>query len=304
MVVHSTVDFSMHVPANMALLSVLGGLLARFSCDEASTILAASSIELHGFKKVGRLILGIGLSASLAAAILPLLWRQWVSESNFVRSEKELYQIVQDRRIDRASVLRGYRNLLNARRFEWASARIQHGFGKVYQYFGLMDQNRKIQQNAWFEKAERAYQDAIRQAPWKARYQFALGQLYHDWNRYGDAPVYLKHAARLEPQNPLYRFKFGENEIRLGNPKSAGEAFKETLGINMNYLESILTLLSGVPSELNPSNLIRLLPEGDEFAAARQQMATFFALKKQDRLADAIRNFSPLEKMGYGDTTV
>ena len=284
MLVHSFVDYPMHIPANMALFAVLGGALFRLGLGEDDTLAPQRARSLAGV--LAKAVAGV----LILVVITPLLWRHCLSERAIRKANEHLNLISKEERIFPAPILAAYQELLEERQLDAREkSDVAFALGKVYAYLGfLRKENARI---AWFQKSEEAFRRAIKRYPFNAAYHYMLGWLYQQWEKPEQASPFLKNALDLEPQNPFYRFKFGENEAVLGNTEIARKNFQETVEININYIEPILNILTRLPTETTLEEFELLLPENENRSAVQDRIVRFFAMRKEDEKAEALRQF-------------
>lgn len=275
MTAHSFVDFSMHVPANMALLAALGGVLARLSWG--GPLLSERAVSGGPLpQRPGRLIVSLGIVAVAAFLAGPFLWRQWRSDYYYTQARNVMNHMTEQGEVSRPLVVSAYQDLLRMQPDAGGQARFHFSIGKVYVYFGLLSKGQGSRRETWFQQAEQSLKRAVELEPLNAMHQYALGWLYEEWGRSSQAARYLRNAARLAPKNAFYHFKLGENQTRLGEQASARAAFKETVGINQEYLIPVLKVLVSAHSVSGPEDLSGLLPHGKPRKELEEQAANFF----------------------------
>ncbi|MBI3999332.1 MAG: O-antigen ligase family protein [Candidatus Omnitrophica bacterium] len=290
MVVHSLVDFPMHLPANMALFAVLGGLLARVgSGEEAFWNDPGVMNTSNRFVRFLSILLRIGFVISIFCVFTPRLWHQWVSEHYYLKAKEELDRMGEEGVISLPLARFSYEYLLKAKKVGADQARIYRDLGQVYVSFGLLTQKEKKKRNMWFQQAEASFAKALSLDPFDVDHHYGLGQLYEVWNNHEQAEPFLKRASLLEPQNPFYRFQFGKNQLELHKDESAHALFKETIRINGAYVEPVLKLLTSDGRVIVLEELQALLPQDEHRDEVRQNLAAFFDQHGELPMAEAIR---------------
>ena len=278
MTAHSCFDFTTHVPANMALFAVLGGVLTRLTAGELA-VDPPQKLNLSLIKMILVAVIFIGLT--------PILWRQWASEHYYLEARKGLSKIADDKLISTPPLISAYENLLKAKKFG-SQARIDHALGQVFVYFGLLEQKNQPKRYMWFGKAEESMKQSILQSPWKAEYHYALANLYELSDHPQLAELPLRNATKLESKNPFYLFQLGRNQLKLGRQAPASLLFKETLAINSTYLEPIFEVIAAEKIPLELANLYDLIPE-DKRALFRNRITRFFEAKGDLQTAEGVK---------------
>jgi len=293
MLAHSLVDFPMHIPANMALYAVCGGVLARIGTGEIGMAqeVSVEKASIGTFRRVLQGSLALLSIVFVLSFSLPFLWSQWRTDVYFSEANDFLEEIPEREALERGSVLGAYEALLNAKKWGRSQGRISAGFGRVYAYFGMFEVQNSKKQEKWFQKAEINMIIALQKSPLNAQYQYSLGWLYEIWEKPDQAAPYIQNAVELEPQNPFYPFKWGQNQKRLGENDKAREAFSKTVGINRAYLESVLEFLRDFSQAVDISDLRGLIPNNEHREDMQHRMIQFFELNQNLKLAELIGQF-------------
>jgi len=287
MLVHALVDFPTHLPANMALASVLGGVLARLRAEEPFPEGRTEKGSGGGFGQILGVFLKGVLAVLLLAVVVPHLLGQWRSDQYYLRAEKKLDQMRQNASISLPPLLAAYEDLLTARRWGENQARIHQSLGSVYTYLGVLAQARPKQREAWFRQAEASLLKAARLAPLWAHHHYSLGWLYQEWDRREQASYHLEHATLLAPRNPFFHFQLGANELALDRFGSALGSFREALTINEAFLRPVLGLLAVREVTTPLGYLDDLLPQSDRREILQDEAANFFASRQDMKTAAA-----------------
>ena len=289
MLTHSLVDFPTHIPSNMALFAVLGGMLLRFGASDPlfpPNETGGESQPLFSppfFLRAACVILILFL-------IIPLLWRQRSSEHYYLKASEIISRLSKEREITPGPVLTAYEYLLKERKLGGEEeSRIAFALSRVYTYLGLLRSGEA--RVSWFRQAEQALHRAVKRAPFNAAYHYALAWLYQEWGKVEAASPYLRNATYLEPQNPFYRFKFGKNQFALGKEQPAQILFKETIRINGAYVEPVLRFLTSSQREVTLDQLQVLLPEDARREEVKHYLAAFFDQRGDFQIAEGIRQF-------------
>jgi O-antigen ligase len=274
MLAHSLVDYPMHIPANMAVFAVLSGAVFRFGEDDPQGSAGSPAgpspfLSLNGLARMGGAVL-------MVVVMTPLLWQHYRSTHLIDVANEHFSTISKEKVISQASLLGAHDSLLKERQLNTPErSEVAFGFGKVYLYLGFS--RKGAVRAAWFEKSEVALLRAIKRYPFNASYHYTLGWLHILSEQPEQARPFLKNAMELEPQNPFYRFKCGENEARLGNMEVARQTFQETIKINIEYIEQILWILTASPTEtkLEEEEFQFLLPDDENRSVIQYRMTRF-----------------------------
>lgn len=287
MTAHSFFDFTTHLPANMALFAVLGGVLTRLTSGKGDALIEhPQKLNLPAVASL-KVAIKMAVIAASFMVLIPILWRQWASEHYYVEAQKGLSKITQDKLISTPALTSSYENLMKAKKFG-DQTRIHHALGRAFIYFGLLEQKSELKRQMWFQKAEESIKKSISRSPWKAEYHYTLAHLYELSSRPQSAEPLLQNAAKLEPKNPFYTFQLGRNQLKLGNDETASILFKETLAMNGTYLEPILEELAARKIPLEVDYLYDLIPE-DKRALFKNQIFRFFEAKGDLQTAESFK---------------
>jgi cytochrome c-type biogenesis protein CcmH/NrfG len=79
---------------------------------------------------------------------------------------------------------------------------------------------------------ESRLKQSLAQSPQSAALHFALGNLYTDQSRWGDAQQAYFNAFRLEPANALFAFSLATSLDHLGQGKLAAQYYGQALQID------------------------------------------------------------------------
>lgn len=299
MLTHSLVDFPTHIPANMAMFAVLGGVLARVSRTEGLRLARVENMQNMGRISVATALIRAAIVGGILFVAFPFLWRQWASEHYYLKAKEDLTSAAEKGVIASPPVLSAYEHLLRAKKWGEDQARIHYELGQVLTYLGMLAQEQKRKQEHWFQQAERSLTLALTQFPLASRYHYALGWLYEQWGQLDRAQLHLKNASGLEPQNPFYRFQQGRNQLRLDDTAAARLLFKETLQINTNYLGPVLEALVASGVDFEAKSLQEILPDNDSRELVLSGMISFFELRQNEQIVNSLKRF-PEKLATYG----
>ncbi len=215
--VHSCVDFNLHIPENALLLAAVGGILANPSIDTDERALRASGTRSRRFTP--RIILVV-IGMILAGVTLPKLVGEWYAErTRFALSDREL---------------------LEASRL--AREGIEHQTRNPYLYFYLgeanWDQARKLKNpvigRSFAEAAVAAYQDSLKVFPQDSRTLLQAGWVMARLGRYDEAGLMFDHAVAWDPRNAMIRIYQGHFLRLKGDNAAAAEAYRTALAMGPN----------------------------------------------------------------------
>ena len=286
MLVHSLVDFPLHLPANAALFAALGGVVAR-AATSGDKVFLTSGTDAKKFGRGFFIFLTAAIIFALFVWLTPLLWRQWRSAFYHLKAQNELDQIVKENSLSLPVVRSGYEDLLRAARQGVNQARLHRDLGLVNAYFGLLTETPAASE-IWFRQAEKALSKAIRLEPLMADYHHTLAWVYQKWGEEEKAEPYFEHAAFLEPQNPYYRFQWGESQWKLGKKDQALRSFRESIQTNQAMVQPVLNVLARDSSNQELETLTQLLPAGEKRQSARQNMTAFFQTRHDPQMMEAV----------------
>ncbi|MBI4395376.1 MAG: O-antigen ligase family protein [Candidatus Omnitrophica bacterium] len=289
MLTHSLVDFSMHLPANAALLAAFGGVLTRLSYAQELPENAPQGKQRVGWSLVRHLILKVPLAFGALFFLVPILWTQWHTEFQYRKGREELNRMVHEGIVSPVSVRLSYDSFLKGIQKGRHQDRFHAGLGEVYLYMGLLAQDRVEVQRAWFEKAEQSLKQAIALSPLNAQYHHLLGKLYESWNRNQEAENSFHRATHLDSQKPAYHFSLGKNQVRLAKKTSALESFQTAIAINPSYVEPTLDALVVSKLELQPEDFVRLVPKNRHQKQAGDRIVFYFEQRGDQATAEVLR---------------
>jgi len=109
-------------------------------------------------------------------------------------------------------------------------AQVHNGIGNVYKDL------------AELEKAEQAYETAIKHQSTYAEAYFNLGLLKHQQGVQKEALNNLLEAIKLQPQNPTFHNAIAITHQDMGNFDAAETAFKHALMLDNNYVKALHNL--------------------------------------------------------------
>ncbi len=261
MCVHGLFDFSMDMSANAALFAALAGVVGyQISNNHVKIASGVEENTSHSavffrskFFRSGSAIIFV---TALFFFVAPILWKQWRSEYHYLKARTSLGQAVQGGKLYPPFIRTALEELTKAKKFGKNQARIDYGFGLSFFYSSLLTGDSSAQRETRFRQAEWHFLRAIGHTPVNASYHYALGHLYEKWGRFEKASLFLERAKMLEPQNPFYRFQFGQNELRLNKVASARDAFRETLRINSRYWEPVAKALANSSIHMSPEKFL------------------------------------------------
>ncbi|MBI4373190.1 MAG: O-antigen ligase family protein [Candidatus Omnitrophica bacterium] len=285
MLAQSMVDFPLHLPANASLFSVYCGVLAWTGRESTPNL---KFISLKKFVQIGRFLAAVLMVAAAFYLTVPFLWRQWRSEFFYLKAKDELKKINHSGALTLGPVLLAYDYLIKAKWVDAKQARIHQGLGQVYLYLGMTAEKDVNKRDAWYMKARTSFQEALEHEPFDAAYHDGFGKLYERWKKYGEAEPYFEHARLLEPQNPLYCFHLGQNQLRVGKNDLAYATLRRTLEMNHSYVEPIGTWLLESDPELTVEKLDRVIPEGVSRKKICEQFASVLKEHGFDLLASQV----------------
>jgi Tfp pilus assembly protein PilF len=89
-----------------------------------------------------------------------------------------------------------------------------------------------------FPRAEQAYADVLKIAPYSAEAWFFLGLIRQQHEKFADAARHYEHALRLAPRFPEARNNLGVALQELGRIDEAEACFREALRLDPDYVEA------------------------------------------------------------------
>jgi len=210
-VVHSTIDFNLHIPANALLVAAVFGLLANpgFESD------ARRYVRLPGLKTVLTLVAAVG-----AGWMLWLGWRAAPAELAYQQG------------LTRTNV-RDYLGALTPHR---RAAELDPGhfpnrmaFGTAYVGLAETEEIPDLVR-AWREKAMEQFREALVLNPRDALAHINLAEQLSlaGRDRVAEAEGHYQEAMRLAPALVVFRGRYGFHLLRHGQVDQAAEVWEET----------------------------------------------------------------------------
>ena len=216
-VVHSCLDFNLHIPENAILLAALGGILANPSVETSERPTRANGIK-PGLLLPRALLVAVGLV--LAGLTLPKLPGEWYAEhARFALEDKEY---IESARLARLGLERQTRN--------------------PYLYFYIGEANwelaRKVPNPAvarsYAEGAAVAYRDALKVFPQDSRTLLQAAWIFARLGRFEEAGPLFDSAVAWDPRNALIRVYQGHYLRLRGDALAAAAAYRAALALAPN----------------------------------------------------------------------
>ncbi len=215
--VHSCVDFNLHIPENAILLAAVGGILANPSIDTDERSLRATGARTRLL--LPRLLLVV-TGLLLGGLTLPKLTGEWYAE--------EAREALSDR------------ELLEASRLARIGLEHQTRNPNLYFYLGEAnwEQARKLKNpvigRSFAEAALAAYQDALKVFPQDSRTLLQAAWVLTRLERFDEAGPMFDSAVAWDPRNALIRTYQGHFLRLKGENAAAAAAYRAALALGPN----------------------------------------------------------------------
>ncbi|MBI4398588.1 MAG: O-antigen ligase family protein, partial [Candidatus Omnitrophica bacterium] len=300
MLAHSFFDFPMHIPSNMALFSVFGGVLWRMSRsyaampsgikEEREEVLAPSRASW-----ARRRIFGSGVFVLIVLWIaLPFLWRQWITEHYYLKAKKKLDAMSIHNQVHLPELEASQGFLEQAVRWDSRQARIQYEFARLYLFrsnlvAGASSSLPSSGGEDGLRLAEQFLLGAIQRFPLDGEYFCLLGQLYERQNKKESARTYYERAIYLEPQNAYYKFNLARNRLSAGDLLFSRELCRQILEYNPSYIAAIFEFIPQYPGWITEKNWLELIPDGENHWLVAKRLMDYLDEKGNSSLAALIQ---------------
>jgi len=253
LLVHSLVDFNLHIPGNALVCAFLFAILANPGVEKPGTPEVKKRVA-GGFRYaapvlgVGLLGMGLFQTVQVWRAGLPLTARgTWTLAMVLPRFPGEYYA-------EEARVALRDGDFQKAR--ELAAAGIRYETTNPNLYFYLGEANRGLAlpmrrpglrnlRRERFEEAENAYQAGLRQFPHDIQLLLRLGQCLDTEERFEEAEPFYLDAVKSDPNLSIVHVFYGAHLEKAGRASEAEAEFQRANELHHHNIEPLMLELRG-----------------------------------------------------------